>query len=107
MEQSGLHAELESQLTVLATHIAELRQMMNQAKGGRRNEDFDEIEKLERRYKALDGELRRLGRDGPDLEPGVKAEIEAGANELTRWVQEHTAWIDSGYRPDRRPKRLG
>jgi hypothetical protein len=104
MEEPDSHAGLESRLKVLATHIAELRQMMNQAKGARRNEDFDEIEKLERRYKALDDKLCRLDLEGPDLWQGAKAEMEAETNELTRWVEEHLTWIESGYQSDRRPK---
>ena len=74
MEESDSHAGLKSRLKVLATHIAELRQMMNQAKDARRNEDFDEIEKLERHYKALDDKLRQLRsrRTGPSARRGIR-----------------------------------
>jgi predicted nucleic acid-binding Zn-ribbon protein len=106
MEHAGLHTELESRLKALATHIDELSQMMSQAKGPKRTEDREEIEKLQRRHKALDDELRRLDREAPDLQHGARANIETGVNELTRWVEEHIAWIDSGYQAARRPKRL-
>ena len=105
MEQAGLHTELENRLKVLATRIDEFSQMKGQAKGSKRLEDKNEIEKLERRFKALGDKLHSLDREGPDFRQGMEAEIEAGADELTRWIEEHLAWIDSGYWAGR-PKRL-
>ena len=57
MEQAGLHTELENRLKVLATRIDEFSQMKGQAKGSKRLEDKNEIEKLERRFKALGDKL--------------------------------------------------
>jgi hypothetical protein len=106
MDEAGLRAGLESRLKALASHIDELRTMMTRAKGARRIEDFAEIEELERRYIGLDQQLRRLGQEEPHLRQGVAAQIDAGASDLTRWVAEHVTWIESGFRPDRRPQRL-
>ena len=104
MEQESLHKDLKIRLKALARHIDELSQMMNRAKGLKQLDDKDEIERLERRYDALEDELHGLDLEGPDFRKGVKSEIEAGADELTRWVAEHLAWIDSGYQTDQRPK---
>jgi uncharacterized protein YdcH (DUF465 family) len=105
MEQASLHTELKSRLKALASHIDELSQMMDRAKGDKRLEDKNEIETLKRRYTALDDELHGLDLEGPDFQQGVKTKIEAGANELTRWIEEHMAWVDSGYRTNPRSKQ--
>jgi hypothetical protein len=104
MEQVDSPTDLESGLMLLSARIDELSQTISRAKGSERLEDKDKFEKLERRHKALDDELRRLYPEGPDFRQGAKTEIEAGTDELAQWVDEFLTQIDSGYRPDRRPK---
>jgi predicted nucleic acid-binding Zn-ribbon protein len=106
MGKTGLHRGLELRLTALATRIAKLRQKMNQEKGLEKIEEFGEIEELERRYKVLADQLRSLNREGSGFRQDVKAEIEKVADDLTGMVEDFTIWVDSGYRPEQRPKRL-
>ncbi len=106
MQEPGLHPGLEIRLTVLATRIAELRQKANQAEGPAEIEDFAEIAELERRYKVLEEDLRRLNFEGPGVRQDLKAGLETVADDLLGWVEDHMRWIDSGYRADQRPKRL-
>jgi predicted nucleic acid-binding Zn-ribbon protein len=106
MEETGLHSGLEMRLTALATRIAALRQKMSHAKAPEKIEEFGEIEGLERRYKVLEDQLRKLNGEGPGFRQDMKAEIEKVADDLTSTVEEFVTWVDSGYRPDQRPKRL-
>jgi archaellum component FlaC len=76
---------------------------MRQAKG---IEEFDEIEGLERRYKVLEDQLRKLNGEGPGFRQDVKAEIEQVADDLTGMVKEFVTLVDSGYRPDQQPMHL-
>ena len=104
MEESGLHPGLEIRLTVLATRIAELRQKASQAKSPERTEDLLEIEELERRYEVLEDDLRRLKTEGPGIRQDLSAGLEAVADDLLGWTEEHMRWIDSGYLANQRPK---
>jgi hypothetical protein len=106
MAETGLHSALELRLAALARLIAKLRQTMRQAKGIEKIEEFDEIEGLERRYKVLEDQLRKLNGEGPGFRQDMKAEIEKVADDLTGMVEEFVTWVDSGYQPDLRPKRL-
>jgi predicted nucleic acid-binding Zn-ribbon protein len=106
MDEAGLHRGLEMKLTALATRIAKLRQKMSQAKGIEKIEEFGEIEELEQRYKVLDERLRKLNSERPGFRQDMKAEIEKVADDLTGTVADFVTWVDSGYRPDQRPKRL-
>ena len=106
MEATGLHPVLEMRLAALATRIAELRLMMSQAKGLEKIEEFGEIEELEQRYKVLEERLRKLNLEGPGFRQDMKAEIEKVADDLTGTIQDFVTWVDSGSRPDQRPKRL-
>jgi hypothetical protein len=106
MAETGLHSALELRLAALARLIAKLRQTMRQAKGIEKIEEFDEIEGLERRYKVLEDQLRKLNGEGPGFRQDMKAEIEKVADDLTGMVEEFVTWVDSGYQPDQRPKRL-
>ncbi len=106
MAQTGLHSRLEMTLTALAARIAELRKKMSQAKGVEKIEELDEMEGLERRYKMLEDQLRKLNGEGPGFRQDMKAEIEKVADDLTGMVEEFVTWVDSGYQPDQRPKRL-
>ncbi len=104
MKEKGLHPGLEMRLTALAARIAQLRQKMSQAKGVEKIEEFGEIEELERRHQMLEDRLRKLNREGPGFRQDVKAEIEKVTDDLTGTVQDFMTWIDSGQRPDQRPK---
>lgn len=106
MEATGLHRGLEQRLTALGDRIAALRQKMSQAKGRGKVEEFAEIGELERRYKTLGDRLHGLNREGAGFRQDAKAEIEKIADDLTAMVEDFTMWIDSGYRPDQRPKPL-
>ncbi len=54
----------------------------------------------------LADQLRKLNGEGPGFRPGIKAEIEKVADDLTGTVADFVTWVDSGYQPDQRPKRL-
>ncbi len=106
MNETGLHPGLEMRLTALATRIAELRQKMSEAAPREKIEEFAEIEELERRHKVLEGRLRELNGEGPGFRQDTKAEIEKLADDLSGTVEDFVTWVDSDYRPDRRPKGL-
>jgi len=78
---------------------------MSQAKGLEKIEEFAEIEDLEGRYKLLADRLQALNGEGPGFRPDMKAELEKVADDLTGTVNDFVSWVDSGYRPDWRPKR--
>ncbi len=107
MAETGSHPELEMRLTALAARIAELRLKMARAKGLEKIEAFGEIDELERRRKTLEEQVQRLTRAGPGFRQDVKIEIEKMAGDLKDTVEDFVMWLDSGSRPDRRPKGLG
>ncbi len=106
MEETGLHPALEMKLTALATRIASLRQKMSHAKVLEKIEELGEIGELERRHKVLADQLPGLNREGAGFRQDMKAELEKVADDLTGTVEDFVSWIDSGYRPDQRPKQL-
>jgi hypothetical protein len=93
MEQAGLHPMLEIRLTALAERISLLRQKAGEMDTPEHFEEFADIE-----------ELDRLNVQGAGFSQDVKAGFEAVADDLKGLVQDHIMWIDSGFRPDRRPK---
>lgn len=107
MAQTGLHRGLEIRLAALASRIAALRQEMSGAKRLEKIEEFGEIEELEQRYKTLEKQLSLLNSEGPGFRQDVKAEVEKMADDLSGTVEDFTMWVDSGYQPERRPKRKG
>jgi len=106
MEQAGLHPGLEIRLTALAARISILRQKASQMDTPEQFEKFADIEELESRHKRLEAELGRLNLEGAGFSQDMKAGIEAVADDLKGWVEDHIMWIDSGYHPDQRPKPL-
>ncbi|MDE2228790.1 MAG: hypothetical protein KGL11_07085 [Alphaproteobacteria bacterium] len=107
MKEHGLHRGLELRLEALAARIAALEQKMKRATGFTRIEDFGEVAELEQRHKALAGRLQELAREGPGFRQDVKAEIENLTDDLTNTVDDFVMWIDSDFRPDRRPAARG
>ena len=103
MEEPALHSGLEIRLTALATRIADLRGRMNLETERGRTNAFGEIEELEQRHRKLEADLALLDGEGPGFRQDVKAGIEAFADDLAGWVEDHVMWIDSGFQPDRKP----
>lgn len=106
MEQTGLHPGLEVRLTALAARISILRQKASQMDTPDQFEKYTDIDELENRYKRLEAELGQLNREGTGFRQDVKAGIEAVADDLKGWMEDHIMWIDSGYHPNQRPKPL-
>jgi len=106
MKETSLHPSLQMRLAALATRISELRQRASQVKGGERIEEFSEVEELERRYKTLDQQLRKLDQEGSGFRQDMKAEIEMVTDDLAGMVEDFFIWIDADFKADHRPKGL-
>ncbi len=103
MEQAGLHQGLELRLRVLADRIGTLKEKMDRAEGLQKIENLGDVDRLERRYKELKGQLDELNREGSGFRQEVKNELEKLSYDLSGAVEDFFMWTDSGYQPDRRP----
>ncbi len=103
MERADLHQGLELRLEVLANRIGTLKEKMARAQGPQKIENLGDIDRLERRYKELQGQLDELNREGPSFRHEVKNELEKLSADLSGAVDDFLMWTDSGYQPERRP----
>jgi hypothetical protein len=105
MEKHSLHPALEVRVAALAARVAELKRKMSRPADLGHSLGSAEIAELEARRQMLEDKVRDLKQAGPSFQQDVKSEIEAVADDMTGWIEDHLRWIDSGYRPDRRPVR--
>ena len=98
-----MHQGLELRLEVLANRIGTLKEKMARAEGLQKIEALGDVDRLERRYKDLKGQLDELNREGPGFRHETKNELEKLSYDLSGAVEDFIMWTDSGYHPDKRP----
>ncbi len=105
MEQVSLHRGLELRLEALAARIRMLREKTDRTGGVEKLDGHRQIDELEQRQKSLETRLDELRSEDPTASHGLTDEVEKLSYDLSGAVDNVILWVDSGYRPEKKPDK--
>jgi predicted nucleic acid-binding Zn-ribbon protein len=100
MVETSLHPALDKRLATLRSRIDGIRRAMSLAPPAEKMQAAAALAELERRFAALDAQVRALSQEAPGLRQSIKAEVILMADDLVGMSEDLMTWIETGSHPD-------